>query len=555
MWSCAALRPRPDLQGRPLTTVGPRITRRRFLQAVGVAGGAAAVLGSMETLRLIAPAGEHRQAFSPPRSSDFTLQGRTNGTRVLILGAGIAGLTAAYELEKAGYACEILEARERPGGRNWTVRGGTSETEIDGTPQTAAFGEGHYFNAGPARIPQHHTTLDYCRELGVPIEIFANVNADAWYYNEEKDGATGGLTGRRIRHRAAKADHLGYVSELLAKAISQHALDAELTTDDATRMVDFLRGLGALGPGDTYAGSGRGGYVVPPGAGLQVGTSEPPSPLSDVLASQLGFYFPFELEWDQAMLMFQPVGGMDRLPRALADAIRGRIRYGVEVRGIANTPDGVAITFSEGDAGRKVVADYCVCTIPPMILAQIPNDFSTAVQMDLASLRPMSTGKIGLEFRRRFWEEDDRVFGGITNTNMDIGTIWYPSHGYLGEGGVLVGYYNYFNDADAYAAMTPKDRERRALEQGRKVHGDAYVDEFVSSFSASWRRIRHSQGGWVAWDERTGSVGEAYARLLEPQGRVYFAGDHLTYTTAWQHGAFESARSVVTQLHNRVLGA
>src|SRR6187431_1977705 len=179
-----------------MTTVGPRISRRRFLQAVGAAGGAAAVLGSMEAIRLVAPASEHTQAFRPPRQSDFTLQGRANGTRVLILGAGIAGLATAYELEKAGYACEILEARERPGGRNWTVRGGTTETEIDGTAQTATFGEGQYFNAGPARIPQHHTTLDYCRELGVPMEIFANVNADAWYFNEAGEGAIGPMTGR-----------------------------------------------------------------------------------------------------------------------------------------------------------------------------------------------------------------------------------------------------------------------------------------------------------------------------------------------------------------------
>jgi monoamine oxidase len=531
----------------------PRITRRRFLQAVGAAGGAAAVLGSMEALRLIAPADEYRQPFRPPRKSDFTLQGRANGTRILILGAGIAGLATAYELEKAGYACEILEARERPGGRNWTVRRGTTETEIDGTAQTAAFGEGQYFNAGPARIPQHHTTLDYCRELGVPIEVFANANADAWYFNEEGNGAIGSMTGRRVRHRTAKADYFGYVSELLAKAISQQDLDADLSADDAVRMVDFLRGLGALGPNDKYVGGGQRGYVVPPGAGLQAGTSEPPPPLSDLLTSQLGFYFPFELEWDQAMLMFQPVGGMDRIPRALADAIKGRIRYGVKVAGVATTADGVAITFSEGEAVREVTADYCVCTIPPMILAMIPNDFSSAVQMDLASLRPVSTGKIGLEFRRRFWEEDDRIFGGITNTNMDIGTIWYPSSGYLGERGVVVGYYNFGGDADSYAGMTPQAREARALEQGRKVHGDAYADEFLSSFSASWRRIRHSEGGWVAWDERTGSVGERYARLLEPQGRVYFAGDHFTHVTAWQHGAFESARSVVTHLHQRVL--
>ncbi|MDF2733713.1 MAG: L-amino-acid oxidase [Chloroflexota bacterium] len=536
-----------------MTPTGPRITRRRFLQAVGAAGGAAAVLGSMEALRLVAPAGEHRQPFDPPRKSDFALQGRANGTRVLILGAGIAGLTTAYELEKAGYACEILEARERPGGRNWTVRGGTTETEIDGPAQTASFTEGQYFNAGPARIPQHHTTLDYCRELGVPIEIFANQNADGWYYNEEANGAIGPLTGQRIRHRTAQADYLGYVSELLAKAISQGALETELSADDAVRMVEFLRGLGALGPEDRYVGGASRGYVVPPGAGLQAGAVDAPPALSDLLASQLGFYFPFEHEWDQAMLMFQPVGGMDRIPRALADAITGRILYGVEVAGIANTPAGVAITFAEGDDVREVTADYCVCTIPPMILSRIPNDFRTDVQTDLASLRPVSTGKIGLEYRRRFWEEDDRIFGGITNTNMDIGTIWYPSHGYLGERGVVVGYYNYVNDADAYAAMTPQAREARALEQGRKVHGPAYADEFVSSFSASWRRIRHSEAGWVAWDERTGAVGEAFIRLLEPQGRVYFAGDHLSHVTAWQHGAFETARSVVTQLHQRVL--
>ena len=91
-------------------------------------------------------------------------------TTVLVLGTGIAGLGTAYELEKAGYLCEVLEARERPGGRCWTVRGGTREIDLDGAFQTAQFADGHYMNAGPARIPQHHTTLDYCRELGVAIE-------------------------------------------------------------------------------------------------------------------------------------------------------------------------------------------------------------------------------------------------------------------------------------------------------------------------------------------------------------------------------------------------
>ena len=534
--------------------IPPAVSRRGFLRAVGLSGGAGAMFATMGALGLAPTAAAAAPAYRAPSPADFHLTGRGRA-RVAVLGGGVAGLATAYELGKAGYDCTVLEARDIVGGRNFTVRGGTTETDLDGRTQQARFGDGVYLNAGPGRLAQWMVTLDYCRELGVPVEVFANQNADAWYYNEPVEGIAGQMVGRRIRHRTAKADYLGYTSELLAKAISQRALAAELTPDDAERMLEFLRGLGALGPDDRYTGSGRRGYAFPPGAGLEPGAVEPPFTLSDVLASRLGAYFPFELEWDQAMLMFQPVGGMDRLPHALAAAIQGRIRYGVEVRGIANTANGVAVTFWDGREARSVEADYCVCTLPPPILARIPNDFAIDVQMDLAALQPVSTGKIGLEFGRRFWEEDERIFGGITNTNMDIGTIWYPSSGYLGERGVIVGYYNYFGDADAYAGRSPQEREQRALEQGRKVHGQAYVDEFVSSFSVSWRKVAHSEAGWVQWGERTGATGEAYERLLRPQGRVHFAGDHLSHVTSWQHGAFESARSVVTQLHERVLAS
>jgi hypothetical protein len=88
---------------------GP-LTRRRFLQVLGTVGGAGAVLATMEALNLVPSARDHTTPFQPPRASDFALQGRVNNTTVLVLGAGIAGLCVAYELEKAGYRCEILEA-------------------------------------------------------------------------------------------------------------------------------------------------------------------------------------------------------------------------------------------------------------------------------------------------------------------------------------------------------------------------------------------------------------------------------------------------------------
>jgi monoamine oxidase len=158
-----------------------------------MAGGAGVLYATMSAMGLT-PAAADTPDFVAPGSGD--LHGRRHS--VVVLGGGMAGLTAAYELRKAGYQVAILEARNRPGGRNWTVRGGTEETDLKGNTQTATFSNDQYVNPGPARIAQHHVTLDYCRELGVPIEPFVNQNAAAYQYLE---GNTV-LSNTPIRHRA-----------------------------------------------------------------------------------------------------------------------------------------------------------------------------------------------------------------------------------------------------------------------------------------------------------------------------------------------------------------
>jgi monoamine oxidase len=117
----------------------------------------------------------------------------------------------------------------------WTVRTGTRHVESDGSAQTAAFPEGAYFNPGPARVPQHHVTMDYYREFGVPIEQFANVNLNAYYFSSQ-----GSAELQRVRMREAKYAIAGYTAELLAKAVSQSALDTPLTREDKEKLLDFL---------------------------------------------------------------------------------------------------------------------------------------------------------------------------------------------------------------------------------------------------------------------------------------------------------------------------
>jgi monoamine oxidase len=505
----------------------------------------------MGTLGLAPTAAVADTDYQPPRRSDFTLTGRTS-KKVLVLGAGIAGLTAAYELGKAGYDCVVLEGKGRPGGRNWTVRGGTTERDLDGHRQTADFTDGQYMNAGPARIAQWMVTLDYCRELGVEIEPFANQNANAYIYYEN----AAALARRPIRFRAAKADVYGYVSELLAKATDQGALDGRLTAADKDRLLAFLQDFGDIGNRTTcwaYTGTDRRGFLVDPGAGDQKGVvAGPPPSLADVLANGSGQEFSFEFEYEQAMMMFQPVGGMDRIARALERAVgAGRIRYRSEVLRVTDLPDGVEVVHRDASGrDRAERADFCVATLPPHIMARIPTNLGPSVRAAVARPQPVPVGKMGLEYGRRWWEEDDRIFGGITRTDMDIEEIWHPSHGFLGRRGVLIGYYNDRADALGYSRLVPAARTRRALAQGAKIYGPRYRDECTSAFSVAWDRTPYIEAGWVSWPEDSRVD---YDLLNQPAGHIFFAGDWLTHLIGWQAGAFLSARAAVTRLHQQVM--
>ncbi|MFI0896018.1 flavin monoamine oxidase family protein [Streptomyces sp. NPDC020983] len=526
-----------------------QLNRRAFLRAVGATGGAGAMLATMGALGLTTTAqaaAAREAAYRAPRPGDFSLTGRAAAS-VVVLGGGIAGLATAYELGKAGYRCTVLEARDRPGGRNFTVRGGDTTTDLYGHRQTARFSAGQYMNAGPARIAQWMITLDYCRELGVPIEVFTNVNADTYLYNE-----SAGMTGP-MRYRAAKADVFGYVTELLAKASDQGALDRALSSDDRERLTEFLKDYGDLGNTLEYTGSSRRGYSVWPGAAGTPGVvaGDVPS-ASEIFASGVGRYFAFEFEFDQAMLMFQPVGGMDRIPHALAEAIGNRkILTGCAVTQVTDKGDGVRVAYTQGGRPRAIEADYCVAAMPPNILAKVPHNLGSGVQTALEAITPSSAGKIGLEYRSRWWETDHRIYGGITETDLDVTHIWHPSYGFHGERGVLIGYYNTGANADSYAPLSPGEREARAVAAGVKIYGEKYRSELASSFSHHWRQFPYQEAAWHSTPG--GPDHPRYKPLTQPSGRVHFAGDWLSYMDAWQHGAFSSARSAVTAIHQRVL--
>jgi monoamine oxidase len=539
------------------------ITRRDFLTRVGQAGGYSAAFLTMQGLGLI-------DASAAAIKSVEAATGSGKGTKVVILGGGIAGLVAAYELRSLGYECTLLEARERPGGRNWTVRGGDKVTFLDGTAQSCTWEQGHYQNFGPARLPSiHKTILGYCRKLGVELQVEVNMSRSAYLQNDNANG------GNPAVMRQVVNDTRGHVSELLAKSIHQGALDQDLSQVDRDRMLAFLRTYGSLDEAGKYNGCDRAGYAKTAGAGDDTGVLSQPIDMHTLLDESFWQGMLFDESFDMQATMFQPVGGMDRIPYAFAKSLGDIVKYEAPVTEIRRTSKGVAVTYKQKGIAKTVEADYCICTMPLTLLRATPNDFSASYKKVIDECSYSSAYKIAWE-SRRFWEQDYNIYGGLEFVTVGCSPIWFPSAGMFSERGVLVsGYTDESNSPFGKLTMEEKFAEsRKSIERLHPGHGK----ELEKPMYVSWGKIDYNQGSWirsygpgqqrspgVRLTPQTGqaqSPGSArtltnpgYETLIEPDGPIIFAGDHVSHIVAWQEGAALSALRAVQQIADRVKAA
>jgi monoamine oxidase len=514
------------------------LSRRDFLMRVGEVGGYGAAFTFMQTLGLLPAMGsthEEAQLRKVPG----------NGTTVVILGGGIAGLVSAYELGKLGYRCTLLEAREtRVGGRNWTVRGGTKVEFTDGFTQTCAFSEGNYQNVGPARLPSIHTTmLGYCKELGVPLEVEINTSRCALMQADHLND------GKAIQERQAVNDTRGHVSALLAKAVNQGALDQDITKEDKEKMLEFLRQYGDLTPDYLFKGTERSGFTIPPGAGKQGPTPIEPLPMHALLNADLwqGMLAEEMIDWQATM--FQPIGGMDQIPMAFAKKLGNVVRYGADVREIHKTANGVSIVYLDRKTGKSetVVADYCICAMPLTVLKTVKADFSPDVAEIIEKAKYDSGYKIAWE-SRRFWEQDYNIYGGLSYLHQTVPVVWYPSAKLFSPTGIIVSGYAVENDTpfgDLPSVQAKLDASRQAIELLHPGHGK----ELSNPLYVNWGKIPYNLGAWISG---FGRRGESVERLIEPDGRIYFAGDHTSHLVGWQEGAALSAYRTINQIGSEV---
>ena len=533
----------PRLEG----TLTAGMTKRSFLQSVGMVGGTAAVMTAMQGWNI----GFASEMDRPP-----ALSTDGKGKKVIILGAGLSGMVLAHEMSKKGYNCQIIEAMHYAGGRCVSARKGSTIEEVSGEKQTCNFADGNYINYGPWRIPaEHKSTIYYCRTLGVPLEVMINKSTKAYYYYENQDGP---FKGKPVRQGDADTDFKGYSTELLAKVADQGALDQAISQEDKEKLLEHLKASGLIDRKElNYRANRARGHKVYPGAATNFGELSDPYTMADVFSIKNASR---NETADHPAVMFQAVGGMDQIAQGLKRALSAdTIRYNSEVTDIIQDDNGVEVTYKNTKTGAVDVekGDYLISTAPLGVMANINTNLSEEFQAALKATRSSPACKMGVEMSHRFWEQEEMIYGGSSNTDITGQRLLsYPSGNMFGtahgDTGVILGYYPTGASSIPVSNMSVAERIEFALAAGEKVHPGKYRKNFSGeAMSVAWHKMKYALAGWENWSRRGRS--RAFPVMQKGDNRIFVSGNIASPALGgWMAGAIEGAWSTMEVIDKRV---
>ncbi|MEU1778572.1 FAD-dependent oxidoreductase [Streptomyces abikoensis] len=466
------------------------------------------------------------------------------GRHVTVIGAGVAGLVTAYELERLGYRVEVLEGNSRIGGRILTHRFGPGS----GAPSV---------ELGAMRIPSHHHhTLEYIRKMGLAGELrtFATLLSEENAYLHTRNGfirirdAAGPLREHfRAELARQRPDHrytagtivFGTWLTAIVDAIAPPDLREALRADLHRQLLDMVDHLDIT---EHIRGAARDRvdlhtfFAAYPG--IRAGCSgRLNSFLDDILT-----------ETSPDLLRLH--GGMDQLTCRLAGRLRGPVALGHRVTGVDVRDDGVLLQVKAG--GRTVVkrSDLVVCTAPfPAVRRMRLSGLDTDKLAVLRDVQYCPATKVAFLCRTPFWREGG-IQGGASFTGGRIRQTYYPPvDGEPGRGAALLASYTIGDEARKLGRMSACRRHRLVLDELSVAHPELLSPGMVlEAVSVAWGDSRWQAGCAVRWGKSPGEVEEELLRAGRPAHRLFFAGEHCSTSPAWIDGSIESALRAVEQV-------
>jgi monoamine oxidase len=451
--------------------------------------------------------------------------------RVIVLGAGLAGLVAGYELQRQGHEVVILEAQDRVGGRVHTLR---------------TFAPGLYAEAGAMRIPRaHDLTMRYLETFGLQVRPFVMGNPKGLVHVGGLRTTVAAADADPARLPFEVADHeRGRTADQLweqtigeLRAMVERDGDAAWETIvrdyDRFSLYDFLRHRGWSHGAIEYFGV------------MNFLESDLHNAFVEVLREEVGRAY---------LDMVEIVGGMDQLPNAFYQHLRRQVWFGAQVHAIDQDADGVTVHYRTGAGSFAVTGDHAICTLPFSVLRHIEvlTPFSRGKQRAIRQLNYHASTKILFQVRERIWEQEDGILGGASVTDLPIRRLNYPTPDPEVARGILLASYTWGQDALQWGAMDAQTRQQEALDDVSCLH-PRIREVYECGESYAWYGDPWARGAFALFapEQQT----QLHADIMRPEGRIHFAGEHCSLYHAWIQGALESGIAAAREIQEAAAGS
>jgi monoamine oxidase len=445
--------------------------------------------------------------------------------RVIIIGAGLAGLSAAYELTQAGHDVTVLEARTRPGGRVHTLRD--------------PFAEGLYAEAGAARIPNHHHfTLKYAELFGLTLDPFEPSDVPSVYH----------VRGQRIRVTPGQKVEWPYDLTAEERALGLNGMRqkyiwsalSELgdVTDPHWPSPETLKKYDQMNRSDFWRSRGASSEAV---ALLSVGN------IDDRMETWSALFMLRNQALNRKLTQYSKIrGGNDLLPKAFASRLSEKIDYGAAVRKIEQHAQGVKATFQQAGAYHTLTGDYLICAVPFSVQKniEVAPAFSVEKQRAIEQLPYLSASKIFLQSKRRFWI--DEGLSGFATTDLPISQVWDTTFAQPGTRGILQAFPISLHSRRV-TGMSEEERLNFALEHVDVIY-PGIRNHFEGGATKCWDQDEWARGATAYY--KPGQFSSLLPHVARPEGRIHFAGEHTSvWIDGWMQGALESGNRVAREVN------